>query len=269
MDGLRVVVAGAGGRMGQALVRAVAAEPEARLVGALERDGAEVLGKDCGVVCGLGESGITITSDPLPLFAAADAVLDFTAPEASLAYAELTAQARLVHVIGTTGFEAVHEEKLRAAARHARIVKSGNMSLGVNLLAALVRRAAAALGPDYDLEIMEMHHRHKVDAPSGTALLLGEAAAEGRGVDLGAASVRVRDGHTGPRQAGTIGFATLRGGSVVGDHTVILAGEGERVELTHRAQDRSIFARGAVKAALWGFDKKPGLYTMADVLGLL
>ena len=268
MDGLRVVVAGAGGRMGQALIGAVAADPDTQLVGALDRDGAAVVGRDCGVLSGLGENGITIASDPLPLFAACDAVLDFTAPGASLAYAELTAQARLVHVIGTTGFEAAHEEKIRAASRHARIVKSGNMSLGVNLLAALVRRAAAALGPDYDLEVLEMHHRHKVDAPSGTALLLGQAAAEGRGVDLGAAAVRVRDGHTGAREEGTIGFASLRGGSVVGEHTVILAGEGERVELTHRAQDRSIFARGAVKAALWGFDKKPGLYTMADVLGL-
>ena len=268
MDGLRVVVAGAGGRMGQALVRAVAGNPDMHLVGACERDGAEVLGRDCGVISGLGENGIAITGDPLPLFAAADAVLDFTAPEASLAYAELTAQARLVHVIGTTGFAPEHEEKLRAAARHARIIESGNMSLGVNLLAALVRRAAAALGPEFDLEVLEMHHRHKVDAPSGTALLLGQAAAEGRGVDLNEASVRVRDGHTGARREGTIGFATLRGGSVVGEHTVILAGEGERIELTHRAQDRSIFARGALKAALWGFDKKPGLYTMADVLGL-
>jgi 4-hydroxy-tetrahydrodipicolinate reductase len=268
MDGLRVVVAGAGGRMGQALVRAVADNPDTRLVGACDRDGAEVLGRDCGVISGLGENGIVITGDPLPLFAAADAVLDFTAPEASLAHAELTAQARLVHVIGTTGFAPEHEEKLRAAARHARIVKSGNMSLGVNLLAALVRRAAAALGPEFDLEVLEMHHRNKVDAPSGTALLLGQAAAEGRGVDLNEAAVRVRDGHTGARQEGTIGFATLRGGSVVGEHTVILAGEGERIELTHRAQDRSIFARGALKAALWGFDKKPGLYTMADVLGL-
>ena len=268
MDGLRVVVAGAGGRMGQALIRAVAGDPDSRLVGACARDGAEVIGHDCGVVCGLGENGIAITSDPLPLFAACDAVLDFTAPEASLAYAELTAQARLVHVIGTTGFDVGDEEKLRAAARHARIVKSGNMSLGVNLLAALVRRAAAALGPDFDLEVLEMHHRHKVDAPSGTALLLGEAAAEGRGVALDEAAVRVRDGHTGARRQGTIGFATLRGGSVVGDHMVILAGEGERIELTHRAEDRSIYARGAIKAALWGFDKKPGLYSMADVLGL-
>ncbi len=268
MDGLRVVVAGAGGRMGQALIRAVAGDPDTRLVGACDRDGAEVLGRDSGVVSGLGENGIAVTGDPLPLFAACDAVLDFTAPAASIAHAELTAQARLVHVIGTTGFDAEQEEKIRAAARHARIIKSGNMSLGVNLLAALVRRAAAALGPDYDLEVLEMHHRHKVDAPSGTALLLGEAAADGRGVDLDEAAVRVRDGHTGARQEGTIGFASLRGGSVVGDHTVILAGEGERVELTHRAQDRSIFARGAVKAALWGFDKKPGLYSMADVLGL-
>lgn len=268
MSQMRLVVVGAAGRMGQALVRAITAMEGSVLSAAIEREGSPALGKDAGELAGLGPLGVKITDDPLTAFAAAEGVLDFTAPKASLHFAELAAQARIVHVIGTTGWTDEDLPKLEAAARHARLVKSGNMSLGVNLLAALVKKAAAALGPDYDLEIVEMHHRHKVDAPSGTALLLGEAAAEGRGIGLAEHSVRVRDGHTGPREAGTIGFATLRGGSVVGDHTVILAGEGERVELTHKAEDRQIFARGAVRAALWARDRKPGLYSMADVLGL-
>ena len=268
MAELRVVIVGAGGRMGQALTRAVLAESRMRLVGALDRPEADVQGQDAGLLAGAGASGVLVGADPLPVFAACDVVLDFTAPEATLFYAELSAQARVVHVIGTTGLTSAHEERLKAAARHCRIVRSGNMSLGVNLIAGLVRRAAAVLGPDYDIEIVEMHHRHKVDAPSGTALLLGRAAAQGRGVDLMEHAVRNRDGHTGPRPDGAIGFASLRGGSVVGDHTVILAADGERIEFTHRAESREIFARGALRAALWAFDKKPGLYDMADVLGL-
>jgi 4-hydroxy-tetrahydrodipicolinate reductase len=189
-------------------------------------------------------------------------------PAASVAFSELSAQARIVHVIGTTGIDAAGEAKIGAAARHARIVKSGNMSLGVNLLAAMVRKVAAALGENFDIEVLEMHHRHKIDAPSGTALLLGQAAAEGRGLDLKARSIRSRDGHTGARPQGDIGFAALRGGSVVGEHTVMFAGPAERIELTHKAESRDIFARGAVKAALWAMDRKPGLYSMADVLGL-
>jgi 4-hydroxy-tetrahydrodipicolinate reductase len=268
MAELRVVIVGAGGRMGQALTRAVRAESRMRLVGALDRPEADAQGQDAGLLAGAGASGVLVGADPLPVFAACDVVLDFTAPEATLFYAELAAQARIVHVIGTTGLTPAHEERLKAAARHCRIVRSGNMSLGVNLIAGLVRRAAAMLGPDYDIEIVEMHHRHKVDAPSGTALLLGRAAAQGRGIDLTEHAVRSRDGHTGPRPDGAIGFASLRGGSVVGDHTVILAADGERVEFTHRAESRDIFARGALRAALWAFDKKPGLYDMADVLGL-
>lgn len=268
MTEMRLVVVGAAGRMGQALVRAISAMDGVTLSAAIEREGSPVLGKDAGELAGVGHLGIPVTDDPLTAFAASEGVLDFTAPKASLVFAELAAQARIVHVIGTTGWVDSELPPLKAAARHARLVKSGNMSLGVNLLAAMVKKAAAALGPDFDLEIVEMHHRHKVDAPSGTALLLGEAAAAGRGLNLADHSVRVRDGHTGPRPVGDIGFATLRGGSVIGDHTVILAGEGERVELTHKAEDRQIFARGAVKAALWARDKKPGLYSMADVLGL-
>ncbi len=268
MTEMRLVVVGAAGRMGRTLVRTVAETPGCRLVGAVEREGSPALGQDAGVLAGCGEAGVAITADPLPVFAEADGVLDFTAPAATVAFAELAAQARIVHVVGTTGLREDDFAKLEAAARHARIVQSGNMSLGVNLLASLVRQAAAALGEEFDIEVLEMHHRMKVDAPSGTALLLGEAAARGRGVALKERSVRVRDGHTGARNPGDIGFATLRGGTVVGEHSVIFAGAGERLELSHRAEDRGLFARGAVRAALWGFDKKPGYYTMDHVLGL-
>lgn len=268
MADMRLVVVGASGRMGRTLIRAVTETEGTILVGAVERPGSLDLGRDAGDLAGIDKLGVTLTDDALTAFAHADGVLDFTAPAATVHYAELAAQARIVHVIGTTGCGPAEEAKLAAAARHAVLVKSGNMSLGVNLLAQLVREAARALGPEYDVEIIEMHHRMKVDAPSGTALLLGQAAAEGRRVDLAAHSVRSRDGHTGPRGLGDIGFATLRGGTVVGEHTVVLAGPHERLELTHRAEDRSIFARGAVRAARWGMSRKPGLYSMADVLGL-
>ena len=268
MSDMKLVVVGAAGRMGRTLVRIIAETQGAVLAGAIEREDSPHLGQDAGVLAGTGPNGVMVSSDTLPVFAKADGVLDFTTPSATLHFAELAAQARIVHVIGTTGCTPADDARLAAAGRHAVVVKSGNMSLGVNLLAQLVREAARALGPEYDVEILEMHHRMKVDAPSGTALLLGKAAAEGRRVDLAEHSVRVRDGNTGPRHMGDIGFATLRGGSVVGDHTVILAGPYERIELTHRAEDRSIFARGAVKAALWGMGRKPGLYSMADVLGL-
>jgi 4-hydroxy-tetrahydrodipicolinate reductase len=266
MSEMRLVVVGAAGRMGRMLVKTVAEIDGCRLVGAIEREGSPALGQDAGSLAGTGPLDVTVTDDPLPVFAQADGVLDFTAPAATTAFAALAA--RVVHVIGTTGLQEADFTRLEAAARHARIVQSGNMSLGVNLLAGLVRKVAATLGEDVDIEILEMHHRMKVDAPSGTALLLGEAAAEGRKVPLKERAVRSRDGHTGARNPGDIGFATLRGGSVVGDHTVIFAAQGERLELSHRAEDRTLFARGAVKAALWAFDKKPGYYTMADVLGL-
>lgn len=269
MSEMGLVVVGAAGRMGQTLIRTIHAMEGVRVVGAVERAGSPHIGRDAGELAGVGTIDVAITDDPLPAFAKADGVLDFTVPAATVTFAGYAAQARIVHVIGTTGLGAEHEAAIEAAARHAMIVKSGNMSLGVNLLAVLVRQAAKALdAADFDIEIVEMHHRHKVDAPSGTALLLGRAAAEGRGVDLGEKSVRVRDGHTGARETGTIGFATLRGGSVVGDHSVILAGTGERITLSHQAEDRSLFARGAVKAALWARDRKPGLYSMLDVLGL-
>lgn len=264
-----LVVVGAAGRMGRTLIRAVAETEGAKLVAAVERAGSPFLGQDAGEVAGAGNLGVAITDDPLKAFAHADGVIDFTAPAATVEFAGYAAQARIAHIIGTTGCTEADDAQIQAAARHATIVKSGNMSLGVNLLAVLVEQAAKALAAsDFDIEVLEMHHRHKVDAPSGTALLLGEAAARGREINLAEESVRVRDGHTGPRQEGTIGFATLRGGSVVGDHSVILAGAGERIVLSHHAEDRALFARGAVKAALWAHGRKPGLYTMRDVLGL-
>ncbi len=264
---MRLVVVGAAGRMGRALIRTIVGLDGVTLAGAIEHGGSSLLGRDAGTLAGLEPLGLAVTDDPLPIFAKADGVLDFTTPAATVGFAEIAAQARIVHVIGTTGLQPEDEAKIAAAARHAAIVKSGNMSLGLNLLAELVRRAARALDEDFDIEIVEMHHRMKVDAPSGTALLLGKAAAEGRGIDLAARSVMSREGHTGPRERGDIGFATLRGGTVVGEHAVVLAGEHERIELVHKAEDRSIFSRGAVKAALWARGKKPGLYSMADVLG--
>ena len=268
MDDMKLVVVGAAGRMGRTLTRIITESQGMTLAGAVESDGSPEIGKDAGVLAGVGELGVPIAADPLPLFAKAEGVLDFTTPAATVAFAELAAQARIAHIIGTTGLSADDEAMIAAAARHAPIVKSGNMSLGVNLLAVLVRQAARALDPDFDIEVLEMHHRSKVDAPSGTALMLGRAAAAGREIDLGEHSVRARDGHTGARRRGDIGFATLRGGSVVGEHSVIFAGNGETIELSHKASDRVLFARGAVKAALWARDRKPGLYSMADVLGL-
>lgn len=268
MTVMRIAIMGAAGRMGQELTRTIAATQGCVVAGGTEAPGSPAIGRDVGEAAGIAPVGVAITDDVLELFTGIDGILDFTGPKATVAFAALSAQARIVHVIGTTGLDADDEQKIKAAARHARIVKAGNMSLGVNLLAALTRRVARALDAEFDIEILEMHHGHKVDAPSGTSLMLGRAAAEGRGVGLGEHSVRSRDGHTGARRKGDIGFATLRGGNVVGDHTVIFAGESERIELTHKAADRAIFARGAVKAALWARGKTPGLYSMADVLGL-
>ena len=195
-------------------------------------------------------------------------MIDFTVPAATIANLAIAAERRLVHVIGTTGLSDSDYAVIKSVTSRATVVQSGNMSLGVNLLAAVVKRVAKALNEDFDIEIVEMHHRQKVDAPSGTALLLGEAAAEGRGIDLATHSDRGRDGMTGARKRGDIGFAALRGGTVTGEHSVIFAGAMERIELTHRAEDRTMFAQGAVKAALWARSQKPGLYSMADVLGL-
>src|SRR6201995_1460034 len=268
MSELKSVVTGALGRMGRTLIREIAQGSGITLCGALEAAGHPNLGQDSGALSGMQANGMKLTADPLPVIAEAQGIVDFTTPMVSMMLADLAAQARIVHVIGTTGFDAKGEERIKAAARHAVIVKSGNMSMGVNLLAALVERAARAL-PHYDIEVLEMHHRNKVDAPSGTALLLGQAAAKGRGTTLDRHWVRSRDGHNlGPRKDGDIGFATLRGGTVVGEHEVIFAGLGERITLSHTAEDRTIFAHGALTAAKWGHGKKPGLYSMTDVLGL-
>jgi 4-hydroxy-tetrahydrodipicolinate reductase len=263
-----IAVLGASGRMGRMLVEAVRATPGARLSGATERPGHPWVGRDLGAAMGGPDIGIVVVDEPIEVFAVSQAALDFTTPAATMAHAELAAQARLVHVIGTTGLARDQLERLAAAARHAVLVRAGNMSLGVNLLTVLTRRVAEALGPDYDVEILEMHHRAKVDAPSGTALMLGEAAAAGRRANLADLALRGRDGETGPRPDGAIGFASLRGGDVVGEHEVIFAGAGERIVLRHVATDRMLFARGAVRAALWGQDRDPGLYDMIDVLGL-
>ena len=262
-----IVVTGASGRMGRMLIRTVADSAEARLAGAVERRGHDWLGQDVGTAMGGAPLGVTVTDDPLEPFAGAHAVLDFTTPEASVEFAAVAAQARVVHVIGTTGLADEHLRKLDAAARHAVIVRAGNMSLGVNLLVQLTRQVAAALGQEFDIEVVETHHRMKVDAPSGTALMLGEAAAEGRGVSLEDVSDRGRDGITGARTPGHIGFSSIRGGDIVGEHDVVFAGMGERIVLRHIATDRALFARGALRAALWGQDRMPGHYDMLDVLG--
>jgi 4-hydroxy-tetrahydrodipicolinate reductase len=268
MSNMRLVVAGAGGRMGRTLVKAIAETGGVVLAGAIEAPGAAVIGQDAGELAGLGPNGIAVSADAPALLATADGFLDFTIPAATTVLAEQTAAHGLVHIIGTTGLTGEDEKIIAAAARRARIVKSGNMSLGVNLLAALVKRVARTLDDEFDIEIIEMHHNRKIDAPSGTALMLGEAAAAGRGIDLAGHAARGGGGFPGGPTAGHIGFASLRGGTVVGEHSVIFAGPHERIEVVHKAENRMIFARGAVKAALWARDQKPGLYSMADVLGL-
>lgn len=263
-----IVVTGASGRMGQMLINTVLHSDKARLVGVVERSGHDWIGQDIGSAMGMAPVGLSVTDDPLSVFATAQAILDFTAPAATVEFAALAAQTRAVHVIGTTGLGDDDLKKLNAASRHAVIVRAGNMSLGVNLLAKLTEMVAAALDDDFDIEIVEAHHNKKVDAPSGTAMMLGEAAAKGRQVDLAEVSDRGRDGVTGARKRGDIGFASLRGGDIVGEHDVLFAGAGERIILRHVATDRGLFAKGALKAALWGLDKRPGEYDMFDVLDL-
>ena len=265
---MKIAIAGAAGRMGRTLTRIASETSGIEIAGGLESSGSPQVGSDMGELAGIGKLRVKVSSDPARLLAQVDAIMDFTVPEATVALGEIAAQRRLVHVIGTTGLSAEDESKIRDAARKARIIKSGNMSVGVNLLAALVEKIARTLPSDFDIEIMEMHHRHKVDAPSGTALLLGQAAAAGRNVELKEKAIRGRDGQTGARPHGHIGFGSLRGGSVVGEHSVIFAGPSERIELVHRAESRDIFAHGAMRAALWAEDKQPGLYSMADVIGL-
>ena len=263
-----IVITGGSGRMGQMLIRTVLDSDKARLVGVVERAGHDWVGQDVGEAMGGAAIGVIVTDDALTAFSKAQAVIDFTAPEATLEFAALAAQTQTVHVIGTTGMSEEQIARLEPAARDAVIVRAGNMSLGVNLLVQLTKKVAAALDEDFDIEVIEAHHHHKVDAPSGTALMLGEAAAEGRGVKLSDVSDSGRDGITGARKRGDIGFSAIRGGDIVGEHDVLFAAAGERIVLRHMATDRAIFARGALKAALWGQGRAAGQYDMLDVLGL-
>ncbi|CAA7621266.1 4-hydroxy-tetrahydrodipicolinate reductase [Magnetospirillum sp. SS-4] len=265
---MRIGIVGCAGRMGRMLVNAVLDTDGCVLAGGTERLGSDALDSDLGELVGRDRAGVPVESDARLLFQRSEAVIDFTAPAATLAHAALAAELGRVLVVGTTGLSSDDEGRLREAAERAAIVYAPNFSIGVNLLMALTERASAILADDYDIEIVEMHHRHKVDSPSGTALGLGRAAARGREVALDSVWCKSRDGHTGARPRGEIGFATLRGGDVVGDHTVMFAAEGERVELTHKASNRAVFARGAVRAALWARGQSPGLYSMRDVLGI-
>ncbi len=264
---MKIAVIGCAGRMGRTNLRA-ALEAGAELVAGVETAGHPALGTDLGTLAGVDPLGRSVTVDAAAAFAAADAAIEVSTPAATVAHAEAAAAAGCAFVVGTTGLAAADEAALAAAAARIPIVYAPNMSRGVTLLMELVATVAGALDDEFDVEIVEMHHHAKVDAPSGTALGLGRAAARGRGVALDQVAERGRDGVTGPRQRGRIGFAALRGGDVVGDHTVCFAGPGERLELTHRAGDRLIYGRGAVRAARWAVDRAPGLYGMADVLGL-
>ncbi|WP_273790708.1 4-hydroxy-tetrahydrodipicolinate reductase [Bartonella sp. CM31XJBT] len=266
---MRLTVVGANGRMGRELITAIQQRRDVELCAVLVRKGSPFVGKDASALIGSDSLGIGITDDPKNAFSNTEGILDFSQPEASILYANYAAQKSLVHIIGTTGFSKTEEEKIADFAKYTTIVKSGNMSLGINLLANLVKKAAKALeADDFDIEVYEMHHADKVDAPSGTALLLGQAAAEGRNVMLKNVRVNERNGHIGKRKKGTIGFSCSRGGTVVGEHSVIFAGSNERIVLSHTAQERSIFANGALKAALWAQNHESGLYSMFDVLGL-
>lgn len=266
---MRIGVLGCAGRMGRAVVGEVLAAEGCTLAGGIDQGDHPARGQDLGTLAGMDPAGVTVSDDAAALIEASDVVIEFSAPDATAAHVALAAKHGTAHVIGTTGLSAAQEQAIRDAARRTAIMRAANMSLGINLLLGLTEQVARALGPDaFDIEILEMHHKHKVDAPSGTALALGQAAARGRGVDLAAAADRGRDGLTGARKPGAIGFAALRGGDVVGDHVVIFAGTGERIELTHRATDRRIYARGALAAARWLHGRPPGMYGMADVLGL-
>jgi 4-hydroxy-tetrahydrodipicolinate reductase len=268
MSETRIGVLGCAGRMGRSNVAAILATEGAALAGGTEQTESAWVGRDIGALIGADELGLSVLDDPERLFGLSDAVVDFTTPAAGIRHAELAAETGTALVIGTTGLSDDDRETIARQAEKAAIVQAANMSLGVNLVLSLVERAASVLGPDFDIEVLEMHHRHKIDAPSGTALALGQAAATGRGIALDDVSRKVRDGITGERPRGEIGFATLRGGDVAGEHSVIFAAPGERVELAHKAGNREIFARGAIKAALWVAGKPAGLYSMRDVLGL-
>jgi 4-hydroxy-tetrahydrodipicolinate reductase len=265
---MKIAVVGASGRMGQMLVRRIAATEGVTLTGASESPTSNALGRDAGEIAGLETCGVKITGDSAAAIAAANTVIDFTIPAATVAHAKIAAEKGVAMVIGTTGLDPAQTASIHEAAKKVPIMWAANMALGVNILLALVEKTASMLDPSYDIEVLEMHHRHKIDAPSGTALALGRAAAAGREVQLEKVWRKSRDGHTGARPAGEIGFATLRGGEEVGVHTVMFAAAGERLELNHRSFSRETYAAGAVRAAQWLAGKPPGLYGMKDVLGL-
>jgi len=265
---MKIGIVGCGGRMGRMLIAEVLRTKGAKLGGGTELAKSPLIGADLGTLAGQKTAGVKVTSDAKALFETCDAVIDFTAPKATLAHAGLAQRFGTALVVGTTGLPPSAKTTLKTAAKKSVVIQAPNMSTGVNVLLALTEKLAGVLADDYDIEIIEMHHRHKIDAPSGTALGLGEAAAKGRGVALDKVARKTREGQVGARPRGEIGFATLRGGDVVGDHTVVFAADGERIEITHKASSREVFARGAVRAAMWAKKKKPGLYSMRDVLGL-
>jgi len=265
---VRLGIFGAGGRMGRMLIKTATETAGLQVVGAAERRGSSSVGLDAGTLAGLAALDVAVSDEPKAALSG-DVAIDFTLPEATLEHVRLAVETGTAMVIGTTGLNAEQDAELIEAAKRIPIVYAPNMSVGVNLLLALVEKVAAALGPDaWDIEVVEMHHNRKVDAPSGTALGLGRAAAAGRQRPFDEVAVLSREGHTGARTPGEIGFATLRGGTVVGDHTVIFAGEDERIEITHKAASREIFSAGAIRAATWVAGKPAGLYGMPDVLGL-
>lgn len=264
----RIAVTGAAGRMGKMLIEAVGLSSEAELTAAIERPESSLVGTDAGELAGVGANGVVVSGSLSEVIGQFDVLIDFTAPVATLANAKLCAEHGKGIVIGTTGFTVEEEEELLSAQSSAAMCKAANFSTGVNVCLNLLQKAAEILGDDYDVEVYEAHHRHKVDAPSGTALAMGQAVADGLDRDLRSVAVYGREGQTGARDKETIGFATVRGGDVVGDHTVMFLGEGERVEITHKASSRMSFARGAVRAAAWLQSQKPGLYEMRDVLNL-
>jgi 4-hydroxy-tetrahydrodipicolinate reductase len=267
MNPVRVAIAGAGGRMGRALLEAATSTPGVAVVAALDIAGSDWAGRDAGDLVSAAR-GITVETDARPALERSDVLIDFTRPEGTLAHLRACRAAKRSMVIGTTGFAPAGLEEIRAASRDIAIVMAPNMSIGINVTAKLVELAARALGPDYDAEVFEIHHKMKVDAPSGTALMLGGIAAIARGEKLEEAGVFGRHGTTGERKPGSIGFSAARGGDVVGDHTVFFAGPGERIEITHRSSSRATYAQGAMRAARFLAGKSPGLYDMDDVLGL-
>ena len=264
---MRIIITGASGRMGQMLIRAVAQAEGVKLAGATERAGSAALGKDAGVMVGLDALNIAVV-ESLEQCPAADVLIDFTAPEACLNHARFVADNKIAMVIGTTGFDAKQQAELDAILKNSPTVVAANYSVGVNLALNLIEQAAKVLNADYDAEIYEAHHKHKVDAPSGTALAMGKALAQGRDVKLGDVAVYSREGITGARESGSIGFSVVRGGNIVGDHKAMFIADEERIEINHFASDRMVFAKGAVRAALWLAKQDAGRYDMQDVLGL-